>query len=163
MVHFVEAKDHEDTYALLLSGAVDLVAGSRVTLQSMYKEPTTGVGYTYTRPYYYRYQNEADAWDALALMTRSDDHQWSDFVFWVVNAVVLAEEQGISQDSYTEMPLVSLFGELNKQIFLDSIYAVGSYGDIYNRTMESIVPRQGSPNMLNANLNGPQHIAIPFS
>jgi hypothetical protein len=46
-----------------------------------------------------------------------------------------------------------------KQMFLDTIFEVGNYGDMYNRTMESIRPRSGR-NMLNG--GGAQQLGLPF-
>ena len=59
------------------------------------------------------------------------------------------------------MPVVSLFGEERKQMFRDAVYAVGNYGEIYNRTLESIIPREGR-NLLNTNPVGPQQLPLPI-
>lgn len=73
-------------------------------------------------------------------------------------ATVYAEEMNVTA---REMPVVNLFGEYSKQMFLDMIYAVGSYGEMYNRTLEATFPRSGA-NRLNENLEGPQQFPVPF-
>ena len=98
--------------------------------------------------------------DPLALVTRSDDPQWSDFVFWIVSALFYAEEEGITQSTSNQMPTTNLFGPLHTKIFRDAVAAVGSYGDIYARNAEQSVPRSGL-NALNAQPHGPQHYALP--
>ena len=123
-------------FSFLANGNVDLVAGSRVTLQAGHLEPATGVGYTFSRPYFYDHRHETGL-GALALMTREEDPQWSNFVFWVVNALIFAEEHRITQVSPTKMPVVSLFGERWKQMFRDCVSVVGSYAEVfYNHTLE---------------------------
>lgn len=144
-------------YSSLADGDVDLVARARVSIQANYHEPTTGAGYSFSSPYFYNNSNK----DAFALMTRDGDSQWSDFVFWVVMAIVYAEENDISQASSLQMPVVTLFGDSLKQMLRDCAVAVGSYSDLYNRTLEPIIPRSGA-NLLNKNLYGPQLYPIPF-
>lgn len=92
------------------------------------------------------------------MATRQDDHQWSSFVYWLVSATFHAEENGIDQGSSNEMPVTNLFGPNLSRMFRDAILAVGNYGEIYNRTLEAIVPRSGR-NLLNVNPVGPQFYA----
>jgi ABC-type amino acid transport substrate-binding protein len=133
-----------EQFAALTNGSIDVVAGTRVTVLADLEEPSTKQGYTFSMPYYY----DNGTGDAYAFLTRQDDVQWSDLVFWLVTAIVYAEEKGITQNTARDMPAISLFGEDMKQIFRDCIKAVGSYGEIYNRTLESTIPRSGR-NLLN--------------
>ena len=140
-----------ELHTSLANDDVDVVAGARVTLQAIYDEDA------FSPPYFY--DNESG--NAFALLTRAESSQWVDFVYWVVMATFFADEKGISQSSSAEMPVVSLFGESFKQMFRDSVLAVGSYDEIYNRTLASILPRSGG-NMLNKGLSGPQQYPFPF-
>lgn len=98
--------------------------------------------------------------DPLALVTRQDDQQWSSFVFWTVMALVYADEQGISSADAAKMPINNMFGPEYSLSFRHMVEAVGSYGDIYNRTFQEEVAR-GGPNVLNTYPYDPQHFSLP--
>ena len=95
------------------------------------------------------------------MATRSTDNTWSSFVYWTLTALVYAEENGIDSTMAIEMPPVSLFGESLFQCFRDSIAGVGNYGEIYNRTIGTSVPRLGA-NLLNVAPYGPQQVGYPL-
>ena len=79
----------------------------------------------------------------------------------IVDATVDAEENGITNLTSNNMAEVLVFGQQLHRMFRDAILAVGSYGDIYQRNLEFVIPRSGR-NMLNANPHlGPQHYIIP--
>ena len=155
-VEYVEISDPSEGYKMLAAGEVDLLTGERVTILNGWKESTTMTGYTFSSPYYY--ENSDDG--AFALATRQTDAQFSDLVFWTVMSTFYAEENGISRTNSIQMPLIQLFGEHFKAMFLDIILEVGNYGDIYNETMQALVPRSGR-NTLNSD-SGPQQFAYPF-
>lgn len=94
--------------------------------------------------------------EPLAIVTREDDHQWSNFVRWIVHATIFAEEEGITQANATEMPKSDLFGTALRNMFIDAVNAVGSYGEIYARNTELLMARDGGINALNRNPAGPQ-------
>ena len=72
--------------------------------------------------------------DPLALVTLSDDREWSNFVFWVVQAIFYADEQGInSNDAGFRMPVTNLFGPSYSRMLRDAVVVAGSYADMYNR------------------------------
>jgi hypothetical protein len=110
----------------------------------------------FSSPYYYD-----NSGDAFALVTRNDDNPWSAFVYWIVMSTFYAEENNVNAATADNMPIVNLFGESFRQMFRDCILAVGNYGDIYERTLSSTIPRSGQ-NQLNLNLDGPQQFPIPF-
>ena len=91
-------------------------------------------------------------------VTRQDDPVFSAFVYWVVEALFYAEEQGITRATASEMPRVSLFGSQYIRMFEHVIATVGNYGEIYARNIDS--PRAGG-NVLNGSPNGPQHFVPP--
>eukprot|EP00980_Cylindrotheca_fusiformis_P011257 scaffold2587_cov101-Cylindrotheca_fusiformis.AAC.6 len=57
------------------------------------------------------------------------------------------------------MPTTRLFGNDLSNIWQDSVGAVGNYGEMYERNLGSIVPREGR-NLLN-HLSSPQLFAAP--
>ena len=143
-------------FSLLQAGHVDVIAGERVTLQKDVHERSTGVGYAFSTPTYF--DNEGNA---FAFVSNQNDTQFSSFVYWVVMALVYAEDKGISQASPAEMPVVNLFGQQLKQMFLDSLSATGNYGEIYERTLGNLIPRRGG-NQLTSNFSQSQMFAVPI-
>ena len=96
---------------------------------------------------------------SFAFLTRHDDPQWSDFVYWVVMGLIYAESADISsQENLSDLPVINLFGEEFTEMFVDIISAVGSYAEIYNNTLEPLIPRSGG-NLLN-DLNSPQQFPV---
>jgi hypothetical protein len=94
--------------------------------------------------------------EPLALVTRQDDSQWSDFVYLVVTAIFDAEENGISMaNANSEMQEVTLFGSQFTQMLRNAISAVGSYKDIYQRTIQDRFPRSGFNRLYGKNFSTP--------
>ena len=91
--------------------------------------------------------------EPLAVVTREGDAIWSDFVFWVIEALMAADEQGIFQSNASSFALVESFGEKYIHMFQDAITDVGNYGELYTRHLENIVPR-GSLNTVNRGNTG---------
>lgn len=77
-----------------------------------------------------------------------DDHDWSSFVYWVVGGTIYAEENGTDVETSNDMPICNVFGPDLLRMFRDSIYTVGSYGKMYERSFQQFHPR-GGRNMLN--------------
>ena len=65
-------------------------------------------------------------------MTRPDDRVWSQFVNWVMEALVQAEESGVSKASSWQMSKTFVFGEQYQDMFRNAVGAVGNYGDLWN-------------------------------
>lgn len=147
---FVELESRPMGYSAVKDGKIDVLAAGELTL-------STSQGFDFSTPIFYD-----NTGGASSLVSRNDDQQWSNFVYWVVMATVQAEESSISFETSIEMPVVQLFGKQFKQMFRDCISAVGNYGDIYNRTLEATVPRVGR-NRLNDGLETAQHYPVPFS
>lgn len=84
----------------------------------------------------------------LCLATSQDDPQFSSFVYWDVQSLVYAEEHQVVQQISNEMPLVHAFGSDFQRMFRNAIHAVGNYEEVYERHLDSILPRQGR-NVLN--------------
>uniref|UniRef100_A0A7S4MXE2 Solute-binding protein family 3/N-terminal domain-containing protein n=1 Tax=Odontella aurita TaxID=265563 RepID=A0A7S4MXE2_9STRA len=165
-VRFVHVDDSFDGFERLAKGEIDVFAGARVHIDHDLLEPKLGVGFSFSQPYFYQ-SHEGSTSDSKtrALATRQDDPQWSDFVYWVVASTFYAEKERISGElPYEEkkMPLVYLFGEEYRRMFRDAILAVGNYGEIYARNVNTTIPRGGRNNLNNAISLGPQHFPLPF-
>ena len=91
-------------------------------------------GLSFSKPYFYEApKGNSTAGKMFSLVTKEDDAQWTDLVYWVIMATFYAEENGITHDLSNEMPLVGLFGSELERIHRDTIFAVGNYGEIYER------------------------------
>lgn len=89
--------------------------------------------------------------ESLSLVTREDDVTWSNFVELIVTATIYADEHGITQASYLEMPRVDLFHPLiGNEMLRHAIRQVGSYAEIWDRNAASTGLEREGRNMLNA-------------
>lgn len=155
-VELVGMESISDGFVLLSMDQVDVSAGALWNLENDVREPSTGVGFSFSSPYYYGPGDEN-----ACLATRQDDHQWTAFVDWTVAATVLAEERNVTQRTFHDMPQVNLFGPTFTRMFRSIILAVGNYQEIYDRTLEPFVTR-GGRNLINAGPHyGPQVYALP--
>ena len=92
--------------------------------------------------------------EPLAFVTRKADREFSDIVNWVLQALFLGEEQGLTKDVFlcqnNTMPLIS---DLK---FLNAVFCVGNYGDIV------FDGERGNRGMNQINNGTPMLYAIPF-
>lgn len=146
-IEWVEVPTVSVGFEKLANGEIDVLPGAPYTMQNDVKEPATGRGYDFSPVYYY---GSSDNEPSLAIATLEDDEQWSDFVTWIIFALIYAEEEEITDAS--DMPIVLLFGPVYKQSFRDLIIEVGTYGQIYERNVEAYNPRavgRGRMNQVN--------------
>ncbi len=96
------------------------------------------------------------AQDPLATATRGNDREWTETVRWVENALVVAEQDGITQANAasvkaraTELRVRRMLGAtpgVGKPLGLDDgwvlrvVQAVGNYGEIYARDLGPTTP-----------------------
>eukprot|EP00984_Skeletonema_dohrnii_P012357 scaffold4999_cov94-Skeletonema_dohrnii-CCMP3373.AAC.1 len=142
------------------NGDIDVYAGGEVNMKNNILSP----GLSFSRPYFYEggpSRGHSTAEKAFSLVTQEDDAQFTDLVYWIVMATIDAEENGITQMTSNEMPLVSLFGTGLKRLLRDAIIAVGNYDEMYRRVFGQNATRVGR-NMLNASPYGPEHYPLPF-
>ena len=99
-VEFVELVELED-FVKLTSGEIDVMTGALLSIVNDVKEPTTGMGFAFSQPYFYGYSEEEDN---FALATRQDDHDWASFVFWTLNALICADEYSIHSNTSSTLP-----------------------------------------------------------
>ncbi len=116
--------------------------------------------------------------EPLGIMTRRGDEQWTHMLRWVHNALVEAEELGVTRANVSEQlasstnptvqRLLGRTGEFGKALGLSNdwavnvIKAVGNYGEIFNRNVGPDSPLR-LPRGQNALwTNGGLMYAIPF-
>ncbi|CAB9516483.1 Putative amino-acid ABC transporter-binding protein YhdW [Seminavis robusta] len=155
---------HSHRFQALKDGHVDVLAGEPISLTNEFFEPSTGMSYAFSMPYFYNNNHATDintTQSMMALATNRTDEVWSSFAFWTINALIYAEENNITSSNAIEMPTVNLFGVAYVQALRDCISAVGNYGDLYEQTLGSIIPRSGG-NLLNQRPFGSQQVAYPL-
>ena len=87
--------------------------------------------------------------EPLAMVTRSGDPEFSDLVNWVLQSLFYAEAQNVTMETAdTFVETGEVFGEKYIDMFRNALGAVGNYGEIYDRHLQSISPRL-KINMLN--------------
>ena len=69
--------------------------------------------------------------EPLAIVTREDDPEFTDMIFWIIQALQAAEEKGITQANAGDFATTELFGPSMESIFQNVIAGVGNYGEIY--------------------------------
>lgn len=139
----------------LENGDIDVYAGGDVYMNSDVRHP----GLSFSKPYFYEaLKDNSTAGKMFSLVTKEDDAQWTDLVYWTIMATIYAEENGITQISSNEMPLVGLFGPDLERMHRNTILAVGNYGEMYARVFGKNVSRVGR-NLLNGPPFGPEHHA----
>ena len=91
--------------------------------------------------------------DGAALATREDDGQWSDSVFWALQALQTAEAHGFTQESFVNgsaaLRQTDAFGEDCKDVFNDAVAAVGNFGEFMVKHDENAFPRRSYNQMNN--------------
>lgn len=91
--------------------------------------------------------------EPFGLVSRQDDAQWSSFVYWVTSGLFYADEQNITQTTASRMPTTNLFGTGLSTFLRDSVGAVGSFAQVYDRNVQAEYHRSGL-NLLNT--GGPE-------
>ena len=132
----------EDPIQSLLDGRVDVLFGQTAQeLRSRRGEVAVST------PYFYHPQLD----QAYVLSSRTVDKKWSDYLNWVIMALISEEENPVS------LPIVTIFGEDLNLMFRHLLMEIGHYGDVYERNLEPIWPRASTCNKLNLAPSGPQH------
>ena len=74
--------------------------------------------------------------EPLALVTNETDATWSDFVNWVVQGLLAAEEQSFTQDRSNFFKRDGSFGAQFESMFQDALGEVGSYAEMVRRSKQ---------------------------
>ncbi len=122
-------------YVNFVEGYCNVLAGDRFELA---KDNLLQAGYTGD----YTISSNLFTNEPIALVTRDDDAEWSDVVNLAVLALLSAEEQNVTQRAALDaLHSTLLFGDSPRFSLLEVVAAVGNYGDIYKRNLQSMVPR----------------------
>jgi hypothetical protein len=101
--------------------------------------------------------------ELISMVTRDDDPTFSDFVNWILQALLSAEEMKIVDSSNVspgDLETTLAFGESFEFMFQDAFAVVGDYGQMYEQHLEAIVPRSDA-NQINLG-DTPGMYAIEF-
>lgn len=131
-----------ETMSAFMEGRCNVIFAHVWTLVLvLVKQDTFGTGHTVGKEYTH---------EPLSIVTRDDDPHWSDMVNWILQSLFEAEKLGITQNSAEDFKTTSVFGEDYANIFRNAVAASGNYGEIYERHLESALPRRGMM-LLNTN------------
>ena len=97
--------------------------------------------------------------EPLAIVTRTDDEQFSDFINWVLQSIIAAEELRDNTGSIADLPTHAYFGDRHELMFHDAVAVVSDYGALYLRHLEPYYPRS-DVNRINVNTGA--MFALPF-
>jgi len=94
--------------------------------------------------------------EPLGPLVRHGDDQWGDIARWVLNALIIAEEKGITSENVEDMAANSEDPEINRLLggegdfgpmigleskwAVDAILAGGNYGEIFERHVGTDTP-----------------------
>ncbi|MXS78458.1 amino acid ABC transporter substrate-binding protein [Nitrosomonas sp. JL21] len=134
---------HDDTYRAYDEGRADLMVGDRSQLASRraaMKNPEEHI-----------ILDEMITKEPLGPVTAGGNPKWTEVVRWTMNALITAEEKGITQANAKQMAATSVDPEikrllgvldtlgpdmgLEKDWALNAILAVGNYGEIFERNI----------------------------
>jgi ABC-type amino acid transport substrate-binding protein len=124
------------TYDALRSGFCNVIASDSFSIASnvlFANGYTTGV---------YRVGPNLYTNEPIALVTREDDVHFSDFINWIVQALLHAEESNINQENSGAFGINFIFGPVYGASFGYAVGADGNSAELYARHLEGIVPRQ---------------------
>merc|ERR1719401_1628812 len=78
--------------------------------------------------------------EPLAMVTRNSDVEFSNVVNWVVQALFYGEEQGLTKNvSLCRNNAKSMFPPASGMNFLNAVYCVGNYGEIYESAESAVL------------------------
>ena len=145
----VPTENNEESRTNLLAGRCDVYttdASGLAATRATFKDPENWV-----------ILPEIISKEPLGPVTRQGDDQWSDIIRWTKNALLAAEELGITQANVEKMAakpgnnpeinrLLGTEGDLGAMLGLDkrwavnAIKAVGNYGEIFERNIGKNTP-----------------------
>jgi general L-amino acid transport system substrate-binding protein len=148
----------EYLYYNFIQGVCNVIAGEQFDIAESIVRAKGYVGE-------YEYGTRVLAKEPLAFVTRDDgDPQWSDFVNWVLEALLAAEEASVTSTTANIIPPTDAFGNITSSpfafAFRNAVREVGNYAEIYQRTLQAILPRP-IPDQINPGNSGLMY-AFPF-
>jgi len=107
----------------------------------------------YTGPY--KISEQRFSREPISAVTRQGDPRWSDFVEWIIQGLIFAEEEDITQSQSFRFDSTTIFGGNDthphptlEKMFEHANEVRGNYGEVYNVNVESFLQRSGM-NLLN--------------
>lgn len=136
---FVPALTLADMYEKYKNGTCNLFAGEQFDLAVLENQGLS-----------YEVGDDVLAKELISMVTRDGDPKWSDFVNYIVQSSMTAEELRLSSGDFvaTDLETTEFFGSDYATMFQDANEVVGSYDQIYKRHLEDLVPRS-SANQIN--------------
>ena len=144
----VSVKSFEDGVTFLNAGVCNAIAGEASCL---FESSIRAKGFTGPE---YEIGGNVYSHEPLAVVTRQDDRVWSIFVSWILNALVQAEELGITKVTASSMTSTNSFGEQFRDMFQNAVGATGNIGEIYERNLGNVWPRGNGLNTINTGNSG---------
>ena len=132
----------EEMFTRLKDGRCNVVAASRLAVQEQLNREQLGREELKEFQISTRFHGR----DSKTLTTRNNDHAFSDFVNWLLRALIQAETMNVTKESAHLFPTTTLFGDTYMFMFQHAIAAVGNYGDMYRRAWGQIPRPPGSVN-----------------
>ena len=80
--------------------------------------------------------------EPLAIITSPDDPQFGDFANSVLQSLIVAEANNITQSTADQFQQTSVFGEQYSDMFRRALAAGGNYGELFARYLEPYSARQ---------------------
>ena len=128
-----------------MNGECNAIAGERVNLNRVTLE---AAGYAFDNEVDYYFGDVEHTFEPISAVSSSGDSQFSDLLRWLIYGFMYAEEQGITDESASNMPQTNLFGPSLTEMWQHAIGAVGNYGQIFERNLTPLMNRT-QLNMLN--------------
>jgi hypothetical protein len=140
-------------YSNFIQGLCNVIAGEQFDIaEAILRDRGYEGGYAYGLNIHSK--------EPLCMVSRSDDAQWSDFINWVLEALLAAEDEAISSRTANLIGPTDVFGETFPDVFRNAVKIVGNYGEIYRRNLEALLPRP-VPDRINPGDSGLIY-AFPF-
>ena len=149
----IEARTTSEMYTQFINGECDVIAGEQFDV-------APSILHNMGHSDVYVMGNVSHSKEPLALVTRNDDAQWSDFVNWVLQGLIASEENGVTQERSWTLSQTGVFGGQFSNMFINAVREVGNYAEMYRKHLDSILPRP-TANMLNVGVSGVLY-GMPF-
>lgn len=122
----VSVVESEFLYSSFIQGLCNVIAGEQFDIAESLVRDRGYVGD-------YEYGTKVHSKEPLCFVTRDDDPEWSDFVNWVLQALLAAEDESITQRTAAIIGATDVFdGGANGRFalaFRNAVEQMGNYGE----------------------------------
>jgi general L-amino acid transport system substrate-binding protein len=126
----------DDFHQSLIDGECNVIAGEMVELS---EQTLREAGYEGD----YTIGQELLSKEPITFASRTDDYVLKDIITWVFEQLHQSDETGVGIENCENVLLQTELGVNLKKSLRNAVCAVGNYGEVYQRTLEPIVPRSG--------------------